>query len=273
MKRISDETEACQFIITLIYERSGIHLHDGKSHLIKARLAKRMRHHGYETLPEYCEFLRNCSDEDEMTEVVDALTTNFTHFLREEDHFKFLTTQAIPGLLKPGQKQFNIWSAGCATGEEPYSMAMYLSEHFPVISGWDWHILASDISTRALGKAKQGVYSTEKLADMPKEWVRKYFQKGVNQWDGYCRLKSAILDRISFRQINLLGDYGLTNTFEVVFCRNVMIYFDRETQEKLVKHLAQHIVPKGYLLVGHSESLTGLNVPLKCLRPSVFQKN
>lgn len=267
------ETDAFNYIIALIYERCGIRLHDGKHHLISARLGKRMRHHGIASLPEYCDFLKNRADEEEITHVVDALTTNFTHFLREEDHFKFLVQQALPNLLSDHTRRFRIWSAACASGEEPYTIAFYLMEHYPLVSGWDWQILATDISTKALAKAEQGIYPNDRLTSVPQEWMRRYFQRGVNAWADYCRVKRNVSERVRFRQLNLLGAYDFNDTFEVIFCRNVMIYFDRPTQEHLVRQLTRMIVPKGYLLVGHAESLTGLNVPLKCLKPSIYQKS
>jgi chemotaxis protein methyltransferase CheR len=211
------------------------------------------------------------ADEEEITHVVDALTTNFTHFLREESHFQFLVKQALPSLLKPGQKQFRIWSAACATGEEPYSLAIYLAEHYPIIEGWDWQIMATDISTKALDAARTAIYSASKLDSLPSEWIRKYFQRGHNEWEGHCRVKQALTSRITFKHLNLLGDYRLSETFEVIFCRNVMIYFDRLTQQQLVSHLGTHLVSSGYLLVGHSESLNGLTLPFKCVKPSIYQ--
>jgi chemotaxis protein methyltransferase CheR len=266
------ETEAFNYIIALIYDRCGIRLHDGKHHLIRARLGKRMRHYGLSSLTDYCQFLKNQANEEEITHVVDALTTNFTHFLREEDHFKFLVNQALPALIQGPTKRFKVWSAACASGEEPYTIAFYLMDHYPTLNGWDWQILATDISTKVLSKAQQGIYPNDRLSSVPAEWMRKYFQRGVNAWEDYCRVKKPVADKIRFKQLNLLGAYDFNDSFEVIFCRNVMIYFDRPTQEHLVRQLSRLLVPKGYLLVGHAESLTGLNVPLRCLKPSVYQK-
>ena len=267
-----EELTAYQFIIELIYDRCGIRLHEGKHHLIKARLGKRMRHHNIPTLPEYVAFLRSKGDEDELTHVTDALTTNFTHFLREEDHFKFLVKQGLPSALPAGQKRFKVWSAACSTGEEPYSICFYLAEHFPLAAGWDWSVLATDISTKVLAKAEQAVYAADRLSNMSPEWIPKYFQKGRNAWEGHYRIKPALTDRVTFKSLNLLGQYDFKDTFPVIFCRNVMIYFDRPTQEQLVKQLTRFLMPGGYLLVGHAESLTGLTISLKCLRPSIYQK-
>ncbi len=272
MRHVAEESEDIDFIIALIYERSRIRLHEGKQALIKARLGKRMRHLGIGTLHEYCNLLRSGAGQEEITGAVDALTTNFTQFLREEEHFQFLVKHALPGLLAKGQRQFNVWSAACATGEEPFSLAMYLAEHFPLADGWDWRVLATDISTKALATARRGIYAAERIECLPVEWQRRYLQIGHGEWEGYYRIKSPLSSRVRFEQINLLGAYQQESMFEVIFCRNVMIYFDRPTQEQLVNQLSRYLVPKGYLLIGHSESLNGLAVPLNCLRPSVYQK-
>lgn len=272
MRQTREETEDYDFIINLVYERARIRLNDGKHQLIKARLGKRMRHHGHPTLGQYINFLKSSATEEEITHVVDALTTNFTHFLREKDHFDFLVQTGIPKTLNPGQKKFNVWSAACATGEEPYSIGFYLSQHFAPEQNWDWKILATDISTKALGKAQDAIYPEDRLESVPPDWRRNYFQKGFGKWTGYYRIKDAVRSRITFRNLNLLGQYEVPDQFSVIFCRNVMIYFDRQTQEELVNRLSRFLVPRGYLLIGHSESLTGLNTGLKCLRPSVYQK-
>ena len=272
MQTVTPEAEAYQYIIDLIYERCRIWLHSGKESLIRARLGKRLRAHGFSTLTEYCDFLRTQADEEEFTSVVDALTTNFTNFLREEDHFQFLVRQAIPEVLPPGERRFRVWSAACSSGEEPYSIAFYLSEHFPPGQGWQWQITASDISTQMLEAARQGVYSEERVRSIPPEWLRRYFQKGVGKWAGHYRVKRPLARHVEFRSINLIEPYEHKHCYETIFCRNVMIYFDRPTQEQLVNQLCRFLVPQGYLLIGHSESLNGLRVPLRCLRPSIYQK-
>ncbi len=266
------DEDACDFIIALIYERSRIRLHEGKQALIRARLGKRMRHHGCACLADYCDFLQSPGSHEEVTHAVDALTTNFTNFLREEDHFQFLVDQALPALLGKSRRKFHLWSAACATGEEPFSLAFYLDEKYPLAEGWDWHILATDISTKALGKAQAAVYAGERLTSLSDAWLRKYFQKGSGASEGYFRIKSRLRERVTFRQVNLLGACDIQERFEAILCRNVMIYFDRPTQQQLVTNLGRFVVPAGYLLIGHSESLTGLPVPFRCLRPSYYQR-
>lgn len=268
-----DDVDDLKFIIDLIYERCRIRLHEGKEQLIRARLGKLIRRHQFEGLHDYCNWLRGSAQEDDIQDVVDALTTNFTNFLREREHFDFMVQHALPPLLPAGKKRFRVWSSACATGEEPYSIAFQLAESFPLAAGWDWQVLATDISNKALKNAKNGIYRDDRLQGMPPEWVRKYFQKGHGDWDGHYRVKSSITERVSFERLNLLGSYSFREPFELIFCRNVMIYFDRPTQETLVNQLCRWLVPKGFLLVGHSESLIGMSMPLKCKRPSIYQRD
>ena len=271
MNAITDEAKALDYIVHTIYEKCRIRLHDGKQSLIRARLGKRMRALGYENMVDYIEFLRTKADADEWTKVVDALTTNYTNFLREKDHFEFLVSTALPSLIGNNRGRFNIWSAACSSGEEPYTIGFYLNEHYPPLGGFDWRITASDISTKVLTSAKNGIYAEERVSTIPHDWLRKYFQMGHGDWAGHYRVKNSISERIQFRQINLIETYDHTAKFEVIFCRNVMIYFDRPTQEALVQKLCRHLQPNGYILIGHSESLTGLDLPLKCLKPSIYQ--
>ncbi len=271
MAAISDETSALEYIVTEIYNYCRIRLHDGKASLIKARLVKRMRATGYETITGYVDFLASKASPEEWTQVVDALTTNFTNFLREEDHFAFIVQGVLPELLSAGQKRFNIWSAASSTGEEPYTIGFYLNEHYPLSSGWDWRIVASDLSTKALATAKQAIYAQERINTVPPEWQRRYFQLGQGEWEGHYRIKPIITERVTFRKINLIDVYEHEAPYEIIFCRNVMIYFDRPTQEALVQRLCRFLRPGGYLLIGHSESLTGLKLPLRCIKPSIYQ--
>jgi chemotaxis protein methyltransferase CheR len=267
------DSEACRYITALIYQRCGIRLHDGKDALIKARLGKRMRHFGFTCLAEYCDFLQSDDHEEELERMTDALTTNFTSFLREEIHFKFMVDEALPALLSPGSTKIRVWSAASASGEEPYSIAFYLHDRYPAAEGWDWRITASDISTKVLEKGRQGIYAEERVQGLPREWLRQYFQKGVGQWAGSYRVKSSLSERVAFRQINLIEAYHHPQPFQIIFCRNVMIYFDRDTQERLVRQLCRFLSPQGYLLIGHSESLNGLDVPVRCVRPSIYQRS
>ena len=266
------EIRALDYIIALIYERSRIRMDRGKEALIRSRLGKRMRALGIPSLPDYCHYLDSPEGAGEVTRAIDALTTNFTHFMREREHFEFMVNEVLPGLLARNQKQFGIWSAACATGEEPYTIAFHLEERFPTAEGWNWRIQATDISTRALDKAVQGIYADERLECLPRGWGSRYFQRGFGACAGFCRVKRHLQERVSFRQMNLLEDQPDDGAFEIIFCRNVMIYFDRPTQERLVNRLGRALVPGGYLFTGRAESLNGLALPLRCLRPNIYQK-
>jgi chemotaxis protein methyltransferase CheR len=259
-------------IVALVYERSRIRLTRDKEALIRARLGKRMRALGLKTLPEYSEYLCSPRGADEVPQVIDALTTNFTQFLREREHFEFTMEVVLPQLLAGKQRRFDLWSAACATGEEPYTLAFHLEERFPSSAGWDWRILATDISSRALQKASRAIYPDDRLTDLPRDWVRKYFQRGCGGYTGHCRVKPHLQQRVTFQQSNLLDGSQNDGAFEVIFCRNVMIYFDRPTQQQVLARLTRALRPGGYLFTGRSESLSGLALPLKCLRPSIYQK-
>lgn len=271
MNTVLSDIDACRRIVDLIYEHCGITLHDGKEALIRARLGKLMRQRGISSLGEYLESLDANANAGEFTRMVDALTTNFTNFLREPDHFEFLVRQALPGTLDRSCRSFQVWSAASSSGEEPYTIAMFLEEHYPMARGWDWQVMGSDISTRMLALAQRGIYPMDRVQTVPREWLHKYFQKGVGAWEGQVRVQPSLARRVHFRQINLIQPYSHHTTFPVIFCRNVMIYFDRPTQEQLVTQLCRFLQPGGYLMIGHSESLHGLKVPVRCIRPSIYQ--
>lgn len=265
------ETSALDFIIDLVYERAHIRLHRGKEALIRARLGKRMRALGLHDLAAYCQYLSGPEGEAEIGHTIDALTTNFTHFLREREHFEYAVGAALPALAARG-KRFRLWSAACASGEEPYTLAFYLEEHFPLAGGWNWEILATDISSRVLEKAACGIYPEERLQSLLPTWPRKFFQRGYGHYVGFVRVKQAIRERVAFRQMDLLDKLNQEHDFEVIFCRNVMIYFDRPTQQRVADRLSRALVSGGYLFTGRSESLTGLATSLRCVRPSIYQK-
>lgn len=266
------DLKAVDGIIDLVYDRSRIRLNRGKEALIRARLGKRMRALGLAALSDYWAYLCSSAGAEEVIRAIDALTTNFTQFLRERDHFEFMVAEALPRMLTERQKRFSIWSAACATGEEPYTIAFQLSERFPPSEGWDWSVRATDISSRVLETAQRGVYAEDRMGSLPGEWVRKYFQRGFGSCAGFWRVKAPLRQRIAFDRMNLLEDGEIEGCYEIIFCRNVMIYFDRPTQERLVNRLSGALAPGGYLFIGRAESLNGLAIPLRCLRPSIYQK-
>jgi chemotaxis protein methyltransferase CheR len=230
------------FLCELIYERSRIHLGPDKKILVSSRLAKRLRHHGLKSYGEYCELLRSPAGAEEMQFLIDRISTNHTHFFREIKHFDFLREVVFPQWQSTARRSepFRIWSAASSTGEEAYSIAIHLAEHFAPAESGRWQIEGTDISTRVLEIAQRGVYETDRLASIPADLQRRHFQRGTNQWAGHFRVKDELRKRVNFQHLNLLdGDYPFPRPFDLIFCRNVMIYFDRPTQETLVRLLAE----------------------------------
>ncbi|HWA85551.1 MAG TPA: protein-glutamate O-methyltransferase CheR [Opitutus sp.] len=264
-----------EFIRTLVYDRSRIHLGPEKRELVSARLGKRLRAARLATVGEYCELLRSPGADEEISHLIDAISTNHTFFFRENAHFDFLREVALPELLAKRQARrwarLNVWSAACSSGEEPYSIAMILDENLGA-TGWPWRVEATDISHRVLARATAGIYRDDVVQKLPAGYAQRYFQRGFGPQEGNQRVKPALRNAVAFGQLNLLeGQPASPEPFQVIFCRNVMIYFDRPTQQQLVNKLARHLVPGGYLLVGHSESLTGIKHSLQTIRPAVYR--
>ncbi len=262
-------------ISRLVYEQCGINLHEGKRELIKARLGKRLREANFKSFGDYYSYVTTDEGTDELISMIDSLSTNLTYFFREESHFQKLR-QIIPvmfnasGLTGQSEK-LRIWSAGCSTGEEPYSLAMTVCECANDSSG-EVKIIATDISTRVLRAAVKGVFSQDKLKNVSPVMLKKYFQLGCGRWEGYYRIKKNICDMIQFSRFNLMNTPPSGYRFDVIFCRNVMIYFDKATQAALVNRFYQCLNKGGYIFIGHSESLTGLSHEFKYVEPSVYRK-
>jgi chemotaxis protein methyltransferase CheR len=264
-----------RFLCDLIYERSRIHLGPDKRILVTSRLAKRLRHHGIAGYGGYCDLLRSPAGGEELQFLIDRISTNHTHFFREGKHFDYLSEVVIPRWQAESRRAdpFRIWSAASSTGEEAYSIAIHLAEHFAPAESNRWQIEGTDISTRVLEVAQRGVYEAERLSSVAPDVLRRHFQRGVNQWSGQLRAKDELRRRVRFQHLNLLdGNYPFDRPFDLIFCRNVMIYFDRPTQETLVRLLVEKLVPGGHLFVGHSESLSGVKHPLKLVRPAIYLK-
>jgi chemotaxis protein methyltransferase CheR len=262
------------FIRSLVYERSRINLGPDKRQLVSARLGKRLRATNLPSVRDYCALLQSPEADSELSHLIDAISTNHTFFFREIAHFDFLRKQALPELTARAKSErwsrFRVWSAACSSGEEPYSIAMTLAESSPM---WSWQIEATDISHRILAKATAAIYEEEAVTRLSPVVVRTHFQRGFGPQQGQYRVKAGLRERVSFHHLNLLeGDPAFTEPFQVIFCRNVMIYFDRPTQEELVSRLSRWLVPGGYLFVGHSESLTHLQHSLRPVRPAIYQK-
>jgi Methylase of chemotaxis methyl-accepting proteins len=266
--------EDYEFICRIVYEQSRIHLGRDKQGLVTSRLAKRLRQLNLGSYREYCQYLESSMGGEELRFLIDRISTNHTQFFREMKHFDFLGEKVLPNWRKtnPGET-FRLWSAASSSGEEPYSLAIYLAEKLAPASSGLWHITATDISTRVLDIARKGIYEGDRLKDVSQEWLRRHFQKGVRDWEGHFRVKEELRSRVDFHHLNLLQPgYPFTKLFQVIFCRNVMIYFDRQTQTDLVSRLTEMLVPGGYLMVGHSESLSGIKHSLKAVQPAVYQK-
>lgn len=273
MYAISDQDY--EFIRKIVYHHSRINLGQEKKMLVTSRLAKRLRTLQLSNYSDYCRLLQSPAGDAELGNLVDVISTNHTHFFRELKHFEFLQEQLFPRLRPILQRQrqaFRLWSAAASTGEEPYSLAITLAEELTA-HGLDWRIEATDISRRVLVSAAEGIYADERLVQVRPDWLRRHFQKGTGDWSGHCRVRPELRERVRFQHLNLLQPaYPFQERFHVIFCRNVMIYFDRPTQEALVAKLTEQLLPGGYLMVGHSESLTGIRHSLRGVQPAIYHK-
>ncbi len=259
------EKETFQAFQEIAYARAGIFLRPGKAALVQARLARRLRELGLASEREYLDRLRADAGE-ELVLFLDAISTNFTKFFREPDHFDTLRDH-LGALRAAGQRRFRIWCAGCSSGEEPYTAAMVLD---PVLEGSDWRILATDLSTRVLAHAADGVYGADEVEPIEPALRARYL---VPAGDGAkLRVSPRLRERIVFRRLNLAErPYPMTGPLDAVFCRNVMIYFDRKMREGLVGEIARLLRPGAPLFVGHSETLNGIPSHLRSERPSVYR--
>jgi chemotaxis protein methyltransferase CheR len=255
----------------VIYEKSGIALGSNKYALVSARVGKRMRALGMKSPREYLRFAVADGNEEELIQLLDVISTNVTSFFREPDHFDFLA-DLMEAWQREGQRRFRFWSAACSTGEEPYSMAMTLLEALGA-HNVDLKILATDISTRVLAACNEGVYEAEKLAGVREVLRERYFER-INEGKVACfSAKGTLRSRIVFRRLNLSRPpFPMKGPFDVVFCRNVMIYFDSILRSELIQEIHRLLKPGGILMVGHSESLAGVDVDLKLVRPSIYIK-
>lgn len=260
-----------------IHQVCGISLSDQKRTMLESRLQKRLRALGMTSFREYCAHVTSdAEDESERIRMIDLVTTNKTDFFREANHLHYLVDKALPPAVKEGwgiSRPLSVWSAGCSTGEEPYTLAMVLSEFAESVPGFRFDILATDISTRVLEAARRAVYDSDKIAPVPMPIRRKYLLRSRDRESGTVRIVPELRSLVRFRRLNFLeSDFGLRETMDVVFCRNVIIYFDKPTQEAILCRIARHVTPGGYVFMGHSETLFGLRVPLVQVAPTVYRK-
>jgi chemotaxis protein methyltransferase CheR len=257
-----------QQIARLVYREFGLDLHRGKELMVSSRLMRHVRALNCGSFTEYYRRVLEDRSGATLSDMVDALTTNFTRFWREAAHFEFLHETIAPGLIDSGAAR--IWCAAAATGEEPYSIAICLLEALRRNPNVSLNILATDISSRALTTASKGIYPSDRLSALRPEWMHRYFLNGKGPFKGSCRIRPEVRRLVQFQRVNLIEPLPSLGTFPVIFCRNVMIYFDHATQSSTVKRLAEHLDPGGFLIIGHSESLTGLNCGLRYVRPGVY---
>ena len=259
----------------LVKASTGITLSEHKRNLVSSRLSKRLRVLGLPSFQAYHDYL--IAEPAEMENFVNAITTNKTDFYREKHHFDFLERDIVPAwktrAARIGERRLRIWSAGCSSGEEPYTIAITLREAMDSCQGWDVRILASDIDTAILERATQAIYQEERVADIPRPLMERHFLKGKGAHTGSVQVVREARDLVTFRQINLLEDqWPIRTVFDVIFCRNVIIYFDKPTQRRLMEHFATHLKDDGYLFIGHSETLHGLSDQFTVLGNTVYQK-
>ena len=266
-----------QFLRQLVYDQSSIHLGEEKKEMVCTRLNNRLTSLGLSSVAEYCEMLKSNEEPGEITHLIDALSTKFTTFFREIEHFKFLKETVIPEFLasrnEGNEGAFQAWSAACSTGEEPYSMAILLAACFQAIHEDAWQIFASDISTRVLEKASRGIYEASRVKLPNSAWLPRYFQKGEGDWEGYYRVKKQLREQIDFAHLNLIDPHPRPrDRYHLIFCRNVMIYFDQPTAHLLVEKLCRQLHEGGYLIVGHAENLGRRPAGMLQIKPSIFRK-
>jgi chemotaxis protein methyltransferase CheR len=261
----------------LIHELAGISLADSKQVMVQGRLARRLRELNFDSYRQYWEFLSSNEGSSEIPLFINALTTNKTDFFREKHHFEFLTKTFLPQMVERakqgGPKRLRIWCSASSTGEEPYTIAMTVREFFGNDSSWDIRILASDIDTAVLKRASDGIYTADRVAEIPRDLLTRYFERETRDRGADFQVKPSLRDLITFRQINLQDqDWPIYTLFDLIFCRNVMIYFGTDLQAGLVKHFAETLQPRGYLIIGHSESLSGLTDDYELLGNTIYRK-
>ena len=258
-----------------IYSEFGIKMPPIKRIMLQGRLLKRIRELGFNSYTDYKKFLFSKEGQDkELLHFLSVVTTNKTDFFREPGHFIFLKDEVLSHFAPSSvQVPFKVWSAGCSSGEEPYTISIVLNEFERLNPFFKFEILGTDISSNVLEKAARGVYSLEKISPIPLELKKRYFLKSKDSQNPTVRVSPLLQKRLRLAYLNLMDSvYDIKETFDVIFCRNVLIYFDRATQEKVINKLCKHLKPGGYFFIGHSESLSGMTVPLEHIKPTIFRK-
>jgi chemotaxis protein methyltransferase CheR len=252
----------------------GIKMPEAKRVMLESRLSRRLRLYGIASFAEYADFVFSEAGKGaELIHMINAVTTNKTDFFRESDHFDQLLNTVLPELHKRGVDTVRLWSAGCSTGEEPYTVAIVMEEYRRTLPKLQYQILATDLSTQVLEKAVAAVYDEEKAAAVPLDYRKRYFLRSRDPERRLVRIRPELRARVDFRRLNFMdADFGLRDPFHVIFCRNVIIYFDKPTQETLLAKFYALLAPGGFLFLGHSETLAGMRLPFITRAPTVYQK-
>ena len=267
----SAELSSAQFkkISQLVYSIAGIDMTPGKKALVKSRLMKRLRRLEMHNFDEYLNYLKSSQGSSERGLMVDALTTNKTSFFRENAHFTYMAENILPNLTK---KRIRMWCAACSSGEEPYTMSIVLNEKMTNISSRDVRILATDISYDMLSKARRAVYPTSRVKGLPSSVIKKYFDLTIDNGRHVYKVRKSVRRLVHLAWLNLMKPWRMKGPLDIIFCRNVMIYFDTKTKQRLIDRFWDILTPGGYLFVGHSEGLSGISHRFESVRPAAYRK-
>ncbi|MGI6394419.1 MAG: CheR family methyltransferase [bacterium] len=273
MRRISLSDEEFKKLQDLVHKISGISLSDTKKELVISRFSKRLKELKLNSFGEYSDLIVSPSGFSEVQNFINSITTNKTDFFREAHHFDFIVSTFIPQVVAYSKPVVRIWSAACSTGEEPYTIAMVMLRHLVEPYGIPVKILATDIDTNVLKRASRGIYDFQAIEQVPDHYLKKYFLKGKEESTGLFKIKDEIRNMVTFKQLNFIAEeYPITSTFDIIFCRNVIIYFNSETKKAVVSKLFRYLNEGGYLMMGHSETLFNMIDDLVYLKNTIYQK-
>lgn len=266
--------ENFQHIKQFVSEHTGIVLTDAKRDMVYGRLSKRIRKGGFGNFSAFCEAIDN-GDEEQQEFLINAITTNLTAFFRENHHFDYLANTVLPDLVKQNKasKRLRIWSAGCSTGEEPYSIAMTIKETLPNLDQWDVKILATDLDANVLDHGRKGIYRTERIEGLSEKRAKRWFKKGRGDNSDFVKVKDELQQMVHFKRLNLLHPWPMKGPFDLMFCRNVVIYFDKSTQKVLFERYSNILNSKAHLFIGHSETLYKVSNEFDSLGHTIYRKN
>lgn len=263
-------------IASYIEDNVGIKMPETKKIMMQSRLLNRLKKLNFKTYKEYIDYVfKHDKNGEELVLMIDALTTNKTEFFREPDHFVYLQKQVLPQLINEGTRSIKLWSAGCSSGEEPYTLSIILKEYirqFPnTITSFS--VTGTDISTKVLDKATAAIYDMSTIENISADLKKRYFLKSKDSSKNIVKLKPEIRNCVTFKRLNFMDDdFMMNDMFQIIFCRNVLIYFDKKTQENVIRKLIKNLVPNGHIFLGHSETILAMDLPLKTVAPTVYQK-